>query len=67
VRWLAQHSVLMASGRAREQQLRERGRATHTGVGDPHVGLVDLPAVSHQVPAGPGNLGQRGVNRCTHW
>jgi hypothetical protein len=27
--------------------------------GDPHVGLVDLPAVSHQVPAGPGNLGQQ--------
>jgi len=34
--------------------------------GDPHVGLVDLPAVNDAMTAGPGRLGQQRVNRCTH-
>ena len=33
--------------------------------GDLHVGLIHLPAVSDGVPAGPGGLGEQGVNRCT--
>jgi hypothetical protein len=34
--------------------------------GDPHVGLVDLPAVTDAMAAGPGRLGQQRGNRWTH-
>jgi hypothetical protein len=34
--------------------------------GDLHEGLVDLPAISHAMPAGPGGVGQQRVNRSTH-
>jgi hypothetical protein len=36
-------------------------RAVHVAPfsGDLHVGLVDLPAVTDRMPAGPGSLGQQ--------